>query len=468
VPDLAIAVPKPADGGRTYTFRLRSGIRYSNGRPVRPADFRRALERGFLILTPQVYGQYYGGIIGANTCAQGKPSRCDLSRGVVTDERARTVTFHLREPDPDFLMKLTLPFAFAVPADTPAKEAITQPLPATGPYMVSSVRRGRTVVLVRNPRFRDWSKAAQPAGYPDRIIFTAAKSATDAVRAVEHGKQDFSLDGVPSELVHEVGTQYASQVHVNPVPGSTYLFLNTKMPPFDDVRVRRGLNYAADRLAAVRVSARIAGGEPTCQILPPEFPGFRRYCPYTVDPSAGGRWKAPDLDRARRLVAASGTAGAVVTVWVPDNHRGEWPFAEKLLRSLGYRPRLKRISDIAYLQLRPSDRRRRAQAGLMSWFADFPAASNFIDTFFSCRASANWSEFCDRGIDSRIRRAIALQSTDPYLANQLWAELDAAIVDQAPFVPLVTLKQVDIVSRRVGNYQFHTQWGVLLDQLWVR
>ena len=463
VPDLALAVPKPTDGGRTYTFRVRSGIRYSSGRLVQPADFRRALERGFLILTPQVYGQYFGGIVGANTCAP-DPPRCDLSRGIVIDEKARTVTFHLREPDPDFLMKLALPMAFAVPADTPGKEALKRPVPATGPYMVDKVGP-RGLTLVRNPQFREWSKAAQPDGYVDRIVITAAKSTAAAVRAVERGSHDVSLDGVPTEMEHEVRTQYASQVHVNPVEGSTYLFLNTQVPPFDDVRVRRALNFAADRTAAVRVSARIAGGEPTCQILPPEFPGFRRYCPYTLHPDPSGRWKAPDLQRARRLVAASGTSGAPVTVWVPDNHKGEGPFARKLLQSLGYRVRLKRVSDVAYLELGGP---RRAPAGLMSWFADFPAASNYFDTFFSCRAAANWSEFCDRGIDAQIRKAISLQTTDPYLANRLWAQVDREIVDRAPFVPLVALKEIDIVSPRVGNYQFHPQWGVFLDQLWVR
>jgi peptide/nickel transport system substrate-binding protein len=467
VPDLALAVPKPTDGGRTYTFRLRSGIRYSTGRLVQPADFRRAFKRGFLILGTEVYGSYYGGIIGASTCSAAR-ARCDLSRGIAIDDRARTVTFHLRAADPDFLLKLALPIASAVPVDTPAKEATKHPLPATGPYMVARRGPGRRFTLVRNPRFHEWSKAAQPAGYPDRIVLTPAKSVTEAVRAVERGTHDFSLDGVPTELEHEVRTQYASRVHVNPVHGSTYLFLNTKVPPFDDVRVRRALNYAADRAGAVRVSARIAGGEPSCQILPPEFPGFRRYCPYTLHPGPPGQWEAPDLERARRLVADSGTSGAVVTVWVPDNHRGEGPLVAKLLRSLGYRPRLKRVGDRAYDHLRPGDERHRAQAGLMSWFADWPAASNFIDTFFSCRSPANWSEFCDRRIDARIRRAIALQTTDPYLANQLWAALDAAIVDQAPFVPLVTLKQIDIVSKRVGNYQFHPKWGVFLDQLWVR
>ncbi len=84
------------------------------------------------------------------------------------------------------------------------------------------------------------------------------------------------------------------------------------------------------------------------------------------------------------------------------------------------------------------------------------------------RLEPDGSEFCDRGIEADIQRALTLQTTDPYLANQLWARIDRAIVDRAPVVPLFTLKELDIVSRRVGNYQYNPQWGVLIDQLWVR
>jgi YVTN family beta-propeller protein len=465
VPDLAVALPTPTDGGRTYTFRIRADIRYSNGRLVQPEDFRRALERLFIIAHDP---GYYPAIVGATTCVT-QPKRCNLSRGIATDDRARTVTFHLVEPDPDFLYKLGLPYAFAVPADTPAKDVGLHPLPATGPYMIGSVKRGGALTFVRNPRFREWSRAAQPDGYPDRIVVTSAKSVPAAVRAVEDGSRDFSLDSVPPELEHEVETQYASLVHVNPREATTYLFLNTRVPPFDDVRVRRAVNYAADRAAGVRASTRGTGGAPTCQILPPDFPGFRPYCPYTLHPGAGGEWTALDLERARRLVAASGTEGQTVTLWVPDNHRGEAPFAAALFRSLGYRTRIKRVSDhVYYGPTGPLDPRRRAQTGLFSWFADYPAASNYITTFFSCRAPSNWSEFCNRRIDAEVQRALALQTTDPYVANQLWARIDRAIVDLAPAVPLFTLKEVDIVSRRVGNYQFNPQWGALLGQLWVR
>jgi peptide/nickel transport system substrate-binding protein len=470
VPDLAVALPTPTDGGRTYTFRLRAGISYSTGRPVQPADFRRALERA-LIINHDQEPLYYGAVVGVEACVA-RPERCDLSHGIATDDRTRTVTFHLRGPDPDFVYKLALPYAFAVPADTPAKDVGTHPLPATGPYMIAHYKPGNggDLTLVRNPRFREWSKAAQPDGYPDRMIFSLRRgSTTGVVRSVERGDQDFALGGVPPELQHEVETQFASQMHVNPLTGTTYLFLNTKVPPFDDVRVRRALNYAADRAAGVQISARETGAQPTCQILPPAFPGYRRYCPYTLRPEASAEWKAPDLDRARRLVAASGTRGTVVTVWVPDNHQGEAPFAAALLRSLGYHARIKRVSDRAYYgPTGPLDPRRRVQTGLFTWFADYPAASNYFETFFSCRAPSNWSKFCDRRVDAEIRRAVNLQTTDPYLANRLWARIDREIVDQAPVVPLFTVKAVDVVSRRVGNFQFHPQWGPLVGQLWVR
>jgi peptide/nickel transport system substrate-binding protein len=203
--------------------------------------------------------------------------------------------------------------------------------------------------------------------------------------------------------------------------------------------------------------------------VPPDIPGFQRYCPYTARRDASGFWRGPDLRRARRLVAASGTRGAVVNLWEPYNHVREGPFAADLFRSLGYRVHLHRASKDT-VGRGPTGPWLRTQAGLFTWIADYPAASNYIALFFTCGGYYNWSGFCDRDIDARIRRALELQTIDPYLANRLWARLDREIVDQAPFVPLFTLKSVDLVSRRVGNYQYSLQWGggVLLDQLWVR
>jgi ABC-type transport system substrate-binding protein/DNA-binding SARP family transcriptional activator/outer membrane protein assembly factor BamB len=467
VPDLALALPKPTDGGRTYTFRVRPGVRYSNGRLVGARDFRRAVER--ILTTPRVdpfVKAYFAGIVGAEPC-EPAPGRCDLSRGVVTDERTRTVTFHLRAPDPDFLYKLALPFAFAVPPDTPARDVGRRhPLPATGPYMLRHIDR-TSVTFVRNPYFHEWSKAAQPDGNPARIVVTAIDSRERAVREVERGKSDLALLGVPPDLQHEVQTQYASQVHVNPLSRVTYLFMNTRVAPFDDARVRRAVSYAVDRAAASRASAVFVGAEPACQILPPDFPGYQPYCPYTLHPGAR-RWSAPDLSRARRLVAASGTRGMAVTVWEAQRQRGEARVATAALRSLGYHARTKPVSDAYYRSPHgPFSHRSRVQAGLFGWTADLPAASNFFGILFSCRMP-NASRFCDRKIDRQIERALALQSTDSYLATRLWSRIDRAVVDEAPVAALYTPNSVDFVSRRVGNFQYNPQWGVLLGQLSLR
>jgi len=473
VPDLATSLPVPSDDGRTYVFHLRPDIRYSNGQLVRPRDFRYALERVFA-LHPSL--PFYDRLRGAARCIR-QPKHCDLSAGVVTNERRNTVTFHLVAPDPEFLQKLTFAFAAPAPAGTPKRETI---VPTTGPYHITSYkfierrpgyRTERRLELARNPHFHEWSAAATPDGYADRISWTflphRAASARKAVRAVERGRADVLFDPVPRELVREVQTQYAAQAHAHPTWGVTYLFLNSRVPPFNDPRVRQAANYAANRSAAVPAAAQVLGSEPTCQILPPNFPGYRRYCPYTTNPGASGVWKGPDLERARRLIAASGTEGAPVTIWIPHNQTSEGPIAAALMRSLGYRARVKYVSNKLYYY---SDKglgnpRSRVQAGVSSWFADYPGASSFIE-FFSCKGVAH---FCDPRIEALIRRARTLPTTDPYAANQLWARIDHAMVDRAAVVPLVTHKTLELVSKRVKDYESSPYpTGVLLDQLWVR
>jgi YVTN family beta-propeller protein len=198
VPDLAASLPIPTDGGTTYTLQLRRGIRYSDGQPVRPEDFRRALERD-LELGPNLY---YGGIpfanvIGGAACAP-HPRRCDLSRGVVTNDAEDTVTFHLVAPDPELLERLALPDAVAVPAGTPFRDVGDHPIPATGPYASAGYNQ-HEVKLVRNPYFHVWSRAARPDGFPDQIVFRFGASRSAELTAVEQNRADYTLDGPPAE-----------------------------------------------------------------------------------------------------------------------------------------------------------------------------------------------------------------------------------------------------------------------------
>ncbi len=478
VPDLATALPVPADKDTTYTFRLRPGIRYSSGALVRPEDFRRALERVFSInhgSGPASF--FYSSLVGASQCER-IPHGCDLARAIVANDKANTVTFRLAAPDPEFLYKLALPFADAVPAGTPDHSVGPAQLPATGPYMTQSLQLGRSWILVRNPLFRQWSGQAQPGGYPDRIVLRLGLSPGQAVKAVEHGRADILLNP-PASQVHELSTRYASLLRTGPLAATIALFLNTRVWPFSSLAARRALNYAIDRKTMTGLIGGPMAGQPTCQILPPTLPGYQPYCPYTINPDPSGAWTAPDLAQAEHLVRVSRTEGAKVTVLaggfdpgLPVQATGR--YLVSVLDQLGYRASLQVINPATYYQ-RAGDSREQIQIGEFGWYQDFPAPSDFIVPLFTCHsfaphnpANLNDSEFCNRHIDAEVTQALQISTHDPNAAGMLWARIDRDVVDQAPWVPLYNPSALVLLSARVGNYQFHPFWNLLLDQLWVR
>ena len=477
VPDLATSLPTPTEDGRTYTFRVRPGIRYSSGAVVRPADFRRAIERVFRVGNGY-YQSAFSGIVGAERCAQ-SPRHCSLDRGIVADGRANTVTFHLRNADPDFLYKLAFPWADAVPAGTPDHDVGRRPVPATGPYLVHVVSssRGESWVLTRNRLFHPWSRDAQPDGYPNRIVLAQRKAGARSAKAVERGPTDVLMSPAPGS-VHELATRYTSQLHSNPQAATFAFFMNTRLAPFDHLAARRALNYAVDRRRIVGYAGGPLAAQATCQVLPPTLVGYQPYCPYSIDPSPSGTWTAPNLEKAKQLVRRSGTRGMRVTVSVgpsdatnPTERIG--PYLVSVLNELGYRASL-RVLPAARFD-RVADSRARTQIAWFTWYGDYPAPSNFIESLFTCRAfvpdsplNINGAAFCRPTLDRRIRGASALQASAPGAAGQRWARIDREITDQAPWLPLYNPQVLVALSPRVGNYQYHPFWQVLLDQLWVR
>jgi peptide/nickel transport system substrate-binding protein len=459
VPDLATSLPTIADGGKTYTFQIRPGIHYSTGALVQPADFRRAIERSLenqSLKAPVGTGFYLTGIVGAAACINAR-KRCDLHRGILTDPTARSVTFRLTAPDPDFLDKLALPAADAVPADTPSKARL--PLPATGPYRIKSYDPDHGATLVRNPRFHEWSAAAQPNGFPDRIVYEFDKttSARAQLNAVEQGKADYATTTVGTITPLRRGG-YGSQIHVNPTFSTFYFWLNTRLAPFDRVGVRRALNFAVDRnrLARLGEAGFAIPLQQNCQVLPPNSSGYSRFC-YPFDPA-----------RAKRLIAASGTAGQIVTVVTGPLGVGPSRYFVSLLDSLGYKARLKTFaSRDDYDAVIATGK---FQIGPQGWFADFPGPSQFFTPLLICGAPRrdNLAGFCSRRVDRDIKQASALELTDPSESVAHWSRIDHNVMQQAPWVPYANGGQIDFVSRRVGNYQYNLQWGPLFDQMWVR
>ena len=383
------------------------------------------------------------------------------------------MTFHLAASDPEFLYRLATPFAYVVPAGTPSHDVGTHPLPATGPYMIASYRPKSVLRLVRNPYFNEWSQAAQPDGYPDEIVLRISGTVDEALGDVLEGRADVALPAEPYSpaQVTRIQTQYASQAHTNPLPVTQALFMNTHVPPFDNLDVRRALNLAVDRAAALQANG--GSGEPTCQILPRDFPGYRPYCPYTAG-GVQGKWTAPDLAKARALVARSGTRGMKVTVWAWTQAQGFNATAVKVLESLGYRVSTKVVGQNYFSVV--GDSRNKAQIGFAGWASDYPTASAFFRYLFTCASfrphnpnNTNVAQYCNPSLDRQIKRALSLESTNPTAARTLWEHIDRVITDQAPWVSLYNGTGLDILSKRIGNYQYSPDgFGMLLDQLWVR
>ena len=472
VPDLATAVPTPTNGGKTWVFKLRRGIKFSNGKEVTTNDVVASLRRIFKVKSP-TSGGFYSGIVGADACLK-KAATCTLEGGVSANAAARTVTINLKAPDPEFKYKLAVPHASILPAGTPTKDVGTKPIPGTGAYMFKSYNPNRSLVLARNPFFKEWSVKAQPDGFPDLITQSFGLTVEAQITAIQNGQADWTLEQPPADRLSEIGTKFASQVHVNPLTAFWYIPMNTNLAPFDKLKARQAFNYAVDRNAAVKIFGGKNLATPSCQVLPPGFPGHKPYCPYTKNP--GTKWSAPDVAKAKQLVRESGTAGQKVTVVVPDDevNRAMGVYTQSVLNQIGYKASVKPISGNIFFTF-VQNTKNKVQINVQQWYQDYPAASDFLYILFGCASftpgsdsSINIAGFCDKKIDARMKAALALGARNEQAANVEWAKIDRAVTDASPMATLFNPKHVDFVSKRVGNFTFSKQFYWLVSQSWVK
>jgi peptide/nickel transport system substrate-binding protein len=473
VPDLATSIPVPTNGGKTYVFHIRRGIKFSNGQTLKPSDFVTTFERQFTVPGPTTF---YSGIVGASKCST---KGCDLSKGVVANDSAYTLTINLTAPDPEFMDQLSLPFAFAVPASTSPKLTGNNVPPGTGPYMWKSYNPNSQAVLVRNPYFHVWSAQAQPAGYPNEIIEKYGLQVSDEVTEVLNGQANEVYDGdnIPSDQLSTLNSsKYTGQVHVNTLTADYYFALNTRRPPFNNLQARQAINYAANRSAYVKIYGGPSLAVPTCQILPPNFPSYTPYCPYTAG-SSHTKWTGPDLAKAKQLVQQSHTAGMKVVVDSTNDQVGK-AFAEQMvsdLNAIGYKASTQLLaSSIQYPFVQNSSNSGKWNVGYSAWYQDYPAASDFLNVLLGCGtihpnsdASPNIAAYCDQATQSKINQAETMGATNPSGAAALWTQVDQADTNAGPWVDMFNPKQIDVLSHNVHGYSWSPQWYILIDRLWL-
>jgi peptide/nickel transport system substrate-binding protein len=310
VPALSEELPETSDDGRSYSFRLRPGLRYANGMLLRASDFERAVARS-LRLSP--HGRaLWGDVVGARAYARGDGKSTDI-RGIAVGDRTGRVRIELENPDRLFPYALASLAAAPVPRGTPLRDLSADPPPGIGPYRVAQVRRGGDVVLERR---RDWRLPGIPAGNAQEIVTRTIPDPAERVDAVIDGRADLVEGESPSAMLPDIRSSYKGRYSEYPTLRTLYVALDATRRPFRSGDVRRALAYALD----ARVLAQLHEGfmQPACNMLPPEVAGHQALdpCPY------GARDGDADLVEASRLVEEAGATGAVVRVADGKDARG--------------------------------------------------------------------------------------------------------------------------------------------------
>ncbi len=424
IPGLAEAMPTVSADKKTYTFKLREGLKYSDGTDVKASDFEHTIRRLNFLGGP--FASFTSQIDGIEEYQKAKQANADIS-GITADDATGEITVKLSIADGKFLYAIALANA----APTPASKApfkSSRAIPGIGPYTIKVVNPTREYILSKTPGF-DIPGIAK--GNIDK--FTVTKSGVPKMtQDVIDNKLDFMTEDPTGDLLPQVRAKYSDRFRLDPNPPNTYwFFLNESIKPFDNLKARQAVNYAIDSSALQR----IFGGrlEPTCNFLPPSYSkvGYKKIdpCPYG-DPAGPG-----DIEKAKQLVEESGTKGQTVTVW--GNNKEPRPAITEYLRDvmteIGYKAKTRILDQQVYFG-QIGDKETRAQAGFTDWYQDFPHPADFFEPNLSAAAlksspTFNFQFKSDPKLDAALEKLNP--EADASTVADEWAEVDKLVIDQA-------------------------------------
>jgi peptide/nickel transport system substrate-binding protein len=427
VPGLAESLPEVTDGGKTYTLKLRKGLKYSDGTPVKASDFKASVERMFDLNSSG--SPYYTVIAGAEDFQEGK---ADGISGIQVDDKTGEIVIHLTSPQGAFENLLALLFVAPVPAGTPAKPASKTPIPATGPYEISELRPGRGWSYTRNPQ---WDKANAalvadvPGGHVDKIEANVVSNQSTQVNDVEQGKTNWMYDAVPPDRVAEVKGKYeGSQYRIEPSIGVDFVWMNMTQPPFDDVKVRQAVNYAVNP----RQLERIYAGEiaATHQIIPPGVPGYEEYDLYPFD-----------MAKAQRMLKEADPSDLDVTFWTESINAEAGEYFESMLDEMGFDAKLKVVNSETYFTVVGNEKTPNLDLGFAGFAADYPNPNAFFEPLLAGSSilpanGTNLSRTDVPKLNEKIER-LAAERLGPEQEDE-YAALDREYMEVAPWAPYGT------------------------------
>jgi peptide/nickel transport system substrate-binding protein len=434
VPYLAKDLPKVSSDGKTYRLTLRSGLKYSDGTAVKASDFKATIERDIKVDSPGV--GFFGNIVGTDTFGKTKTGHIS---GITTDDATGAITIKLNAPQGDFENILATEFAALVPASAPAKDQSTTPLAATGPYMIQSYAPNKQAIVVRNPNFNASALGGNvPAGNPDKMTVDIIGDDTVALQRVIAGQDDYDFHQIPPDRLASTQQKYGAQIKVYTPANTYYFFMNTRVAPFNNLKVRQAVEYAINREALVRIYGGL--GQSTENVLPPTYPQYQKLSMYPYN-----------LAKAKQLITASGQKGATVTVWNHDRGTDtkSTAYLTDVLNSIGLKAKEKVINSAVYWTT-IGNQATNAQIGFADWFQDYPHPLDWFDVLLNgTRITQTHNNNYANFNDSAVNEKIAALKKEPSLTssvNTQWAAVDKATMAQAPWAPFMNRQFTDFFN----------------------
>lgn len=432
-----------SEDGKTFTFKLRKGVKFHNGRELNADDVKYSIERVVNPKTQSPGAGFFGSIVGFEDASAGKAEA--LSGITVVDPY--TIKFELSRPDATFLHVLALNFAHIVPKEEVEKYGADfgkHPV-GSGAFKMTEWTLGQRIVF---ERFKDYYNPSLPK--LDQITFEVGQEPVVALLRLQNGEVDIPGDGIPPAKFIEVTKDpkfkdliiQGGQLHTG------YVTMNVKIKPFDNVKVRQAVNMAINKDRIVRI---INGrAVPANQPLPPSMPGYAKdYKGYPYDP-----------EKAKALLAEAGVADGFETELFVANTDPQPRIAQAIqqdLAAIGIKASIKSLAQANVIAAGGEpDGAPMVWSGGMGWIADFPDPSNFYGPILGCSGAVqggwNWSWYCVAELDKKAQEADAI--VDPARKEEreaMWRDIYLKIMDDAPWAPIFNEERFSVRSERLGG-----------------
>lgn len=465
VPRLAEALPEQSEDGLEYTFRLRRGVRFHNGRELEAEDVRWSMEHMLHPDTGSPGTVFFENIDGVTAYRAGDASH--VSGITVVDPT--TVRFRLARADQTFLNAMAMTFAYPVPRENyeAHPDDVTRHPVGTGAFLLESWEPGVRLTFVRNP---DFFIPGQP--YVDRMVYELNLVRGPAFMRFQAGDLDHIHRTTPTDYLWITRQpRWAPYTVTHPLLDVWGLGMNNELSPFDDVHVRRAVSLAVDRSRwrRARANRMFLTGQP----IPAGIAGYDEAMPNAHH---------FDLERAREEMALAGhpvtregdvwVAEGVseVEMWVGegDTGRAYGELTQQDLAQIGIAVTLRQVAFPIYLQ--ETGRRRTVALFLAGWSADFPDASNFLDILFHSRsihdeASENRTFYSNPALDALLDRARI--EPDRAARVALYRDASRIVVDDAPWGFIFSSVQLEAWQPYVRGYRPHAVWSQLYRDVWL-